>query len=593
MAGRPVGPGRVPGRNRWSVAPVVGFMCLPAKVCRPAVVTIAVKSTENSIPETTQASGAFNAVMPSGSGVRDSLWRSLKFFGIYRAVVALMFLAILATAGSTGQIAAQDPVLFLRVNSLYLLLALVFLVTMQRVKRGFDYQLSIQVASDILFLTLLMYASGGARSGIAFMLVVVVAGAGLVGQGRLTLFYAALATLAVLLEQSVRTIRFGTEAEEFVRVGLTSIGFFATALIAQSLGRRVIANERLAEQRGSELAEQIRINQQVIRDMDDGVLVVDSRGRVRLCNPRAEQLLGCEGVTGECLGTLSPSLAERVSTRGDPEGAIDVLRLSIRGRTLQARLVSPRLDGNTLIYLQDIDKLQNEARQSKLAALGRLTANIAHEIRNPLAAVSHASELLAEEQRADARQRLVRIIMDNAGRLNRLVGEVLEVGRRDRSHPEAVDLADFLQGFVDEYAVYAPASRQRIALEVTAGGTIWFDRAHLHRVIENLVTNALRYATLAPDAVRIRVDWPTAARVELHVIDDGPGIAESERGKVFEPFYTTHGSGTGLGLYIARELCEANGASLDLADEAAGTHFRISGRGGACQSASSGETGTS
>lgn len=530
--------------------------------------------------------------MSPGSGVSDSLWRSLTFFGIYRAVVALMFLAIFAMAGSTGQIAAQDPVLFLRADSLYLLSAVVFLVTMRRVKRGFDLQLSIQVASDILFLTLLMYASGGARSGIAFMLVVVVAGAGLVGQGRMTLFYAALATLAVLLEQSVRTIRFGTEAEEFVRVGLTSIGFFATALIAQSLGRRVIANERLAEQRGAELAEQIRINQQVIRDMDDGVLVVDSHGRVRLCNPRAEQLLGREGVTGEGLETLSKPLAERLPGRRDPDRTIDVLPLSIRGRTLQARLVYPRQDGNTLIYLQDIDKLQNEARQSKLAALGRLTANIAHEIRNPLAAVSHASELLAEEQRADARQRLVRIIMDNTGRINRLVGEVLEVGRRDRAHPEAVDLADFLGCFIDEYAVHAPESGQRLALELNAGGTIWFDRAHLHRVIDNLVTNALRYATQAPGAVTIRVHQPNAARVELHVIDDGPGIPEVERGKVFEPFYTTHGSGTGLGLYIARELCEANGASLDLADGAAGTHFRITGRGSACQSASSGETGT-
>jgi len=552
-------------------------------------VTTAVKNTEDSISTATPASASIPFAKPSGGGVSDSLWRSLKYFGIYRAVVALVFQAIFIMAGGTGQIATQDPGLFLWTDVLYLFSAVVFLAIMQRVERGFDLQLSIQVAIDILFLTLLMYASGGARSGIAFMLVVVVAGAGLVGQGRLTLFYAALATLAVLVEHSIRVVRFSADVEEFVRVGLTSIGFFAIALIAQLLGRRVISNERLAEQRGAELADQVRINQQVIRDMDDGVLVVDSGGRVRLCNPRAEQLFGRAGLAGESLAALSRPLAEHVAGRRGTVDAVDLLRLVIKGKTLQVRLASPQQDGNTLIYLQDIDQLQYEARQTKLAALGRLTANIAHEIRNPLAAVSHASELLAEEQRADGRQRLVRIIMDNTGRLNRLVGEVLELGRRDRAQPEAVDLVDFLRYFIDEYALHAPESRQRISLDVSAGGSIWFDRAHLHRVIDNLVTNSLRYASTAPGAVRISANWPTSASVELHVTDDGPGIVESERSKVFEPFFTTHGSGTGLGLYIARELCEANDASLDLVGEGPGAHFRISGRGGACQSVSSGE----
>ena len=163
-----------------------------------------------------------------------------------------------------------------------------------------------------------MYASGGARSGIAFMIVVVVAGAGLVGQGRLTLFYAALAALAVLAEQSFRLLRFAGNAEDFFRTGLTSVGFFATALIAQMLARRAVASERLARQRGAELQDQVRINRQVIRDMEDGVLVVDTSGRVRLNNPRAETLLGLtEAGRPESLSlkTYAPVLAEYLTSK--------------------------------------------------------------------------------------------------------------------------------------------------------------------------------------------------------------------------------------------------------------------------------------
>jgi two-component system, NtrC family, sensor histidine kinase PilS len=523
-------------------------------------------------------------------GVSDSLWRSLRYFGVYRVGVAMVFLAVFLLTGGTANLASQDPSLFLWANASYLIVASAFMFAMQRSERAFGVQLSIQVACDILFLTLLMYASGGARSGIAFMLVVVVAGAGLVGQGRMTLFYAAIATLAVLLEHSVRIIRFNADVEDFVRVALTSIGFFATALIAQLLARRVLANERLAQQRGVELAEQVRITRQVIHDMEDGVLVVNAEGRVRLHNPRAEVLLGLERFADDRLAAISQKLAEHVASRRQGREAVDLLRLAINGRSLQVRLLSPENDGNTLIYLQDIDQIQNEARQQKLAALGRLTANIAHEIRNPLAAVSHAAELLADEQRLESRQRLVRIIVDNTGRLNRLVGEVLELGRRDRAQPEAIHLADFLQYFLDEYSLHAPESRQRINVAVTQDDIVCFDRSHLHRVLENLITNALRYASSDAGAVQVKVEVPAPKSVVLHIIDDGPGIAEAERGKVFEPFFTTHGSGTGLGLYIARELCEANGASLELVEAVGGAHFRIVARGGACPQSSNVET---
>lgn len=525
---------------------------------------------------------AYQTMLPEGIPT-DSFWRSLRYFGVYRLVVAAVFLVAFLSAGGRANLAAQDPSLFLWVDSFYLLMAVAFLFTLERFPRRFNLQLSIQVAVDIVALTVLMYASGGTKSGIAFMLVVVVAAAGLVGQGRLTLFYAALATVAVLIEQSLRLVWHGAEAEDFLRTGLTSIGFFATALIAQLAARRVIANENLARQRGRELADQVRINQQVIEDMDDGVLVVDSAGQVRLHNPQAEVLLALDQPTSTDLAAYSPALAEHLRRRQSKAETAEILRLPAAGKTLLVRLLPPTGDsGDTLIYLQDFGRAQAQAQQIKLAALGRLTANIAHEIRNPLASISHAAELLADEQRADTRARLVRIIGDNSQRLNRLVGEILELGRRDRAQQETIELAAFLRQFVEEYALNDMATQARIRLVADESAMVCFDRSHLHRVLENLVTNALRYASATEGAVTISIQSVSPARLELHIIDDGPGIAEADRGKVFEPFFTTRGSGTGLGLYIARELCDANDAQLELVDDSAGAHFRITAKGGVC-----------
>lgn len=520
--------------------------------------------------------------LPEKAG--EAHWRSLRYFGVYRVLVAAVFFVVFLATGGQANLASQDPSLFLWVDSVYLIAAFVFLLAMQRFERAFNLQLSLQVACDVLVLTLMMYASGGARSGIAFMIVVVVAGAGLVGQGRLTLFYAALAALAVLAEQSFRQLRFAGTADDFFRTGLTSIGFFATALIAQMLARRAVANERLALQRGAELQDQVRINRQVIRDMDDGVLVVDTSGRVRLNNPRAEVLLGLtetERSEPLMLKVQAPMLADYLAQqRRVVTETSDVLRLP-GSRPLLIRRLPPERDGDTLVYLRDMGKAHEHAQQVKLAALGRLTANIAHEIRNPLAAISHAAELLVDEQRADPRRRLLRIIGDNCLRLNRLVGEVLELGRRDRAQPESIHLRVFLGQFVEEYSFHDHEAGRRLRLVMGDDAMMSFDRSHLHRVLVNLVSNALRYASDAEGAVKIKAGTSQDGRTEVHVLDYGPGITEDDQAKIFEPFFTTRGSGTGLGLYIARELCDSNDADLDLVrglGESSGAHFRIAAR---------------
>ncbi len=518
---------------------------------------------------------------PGISQLPDSFWSSLRYFSIYRLIVAGVFFFAAAFYGGTPNLGSLDIRMFRWVGAGYLLAAIGFLWVVNSVRRAFNLQLTVQVVLDVLALTALMYSSGGAASGIGVMIFVVLAGAGLVGQGRMTLFYAAVATLAVLIEQAYHFVRIEDDLGGFFRTGLTSIGFFGTAIIARLLARRVVANEALARQRGIELANQWQINQRVIRDMQDGVLVVDADGRVRQHNPQAEILFDVRPGEGADLASFSVALAEKFSSwSASPVETETLIRVAGSHRVLRARLLPPGEGESALIYLEDMGRVQAQAQQLKLAALGRLTANLAHEIRNPLSAISHAAELLVDEERGEGQIRLIRIIGDNTQRLNRLVGEVLELGRRDRAEPERIRLAAYLRQFVDEYAINDPGARGRVLIEADADVTIVFDRAHFHRVLWNLLVNALRHASQAPGAVRLSVlRKPGGGSVELHVVDDGPGIGESLRGQVFEPFFTTHGSGTGLGLYIARELCEANDAQIDLVESPSGAHFRILAKG--------------
>ena len=523
-------------------------------------------------------------LLPADPDASDSFWRSLRFFTIYRLSIAALFLVAAAAFGDTISLGTQDARLFGRVAAVYLLLAVGFLAVLLRRPRRFNLQLSVQVAVDVAALTLMMFASGGQKSGIAMLLLVVVAGAALVGQGRMTLFYAALASVAMLLEESWRALAMEVDPADFVRTGIICIAFFATAIIARLLAQRVVANETLARERGRELNDQLRISERIIRDMEDGVLVVDGDGRVRLLNPRAQALLGIEAATGTELTTLSSALADRYRMWSEqPVEMVEMLRQE-DGCLLRVRYMpSAELGGHALIYLEDMERVQSQAQQLKLAALGRLTANMAHEIRNPLAAISHAAELLAEEDRDPLHTRLAQIIHDNTRRLNRLVTEVLELGRRDRAQPETLRWQAFLSGFLEELALHdASVSRRLQVGEVDV--ELRFDRGHLYRVLWNLMGNALRHASAADRAVRLEARAAAApGRVELHVVDDGPGVDAAQRNQVFEPFFTTHGAGTGLGLYIARELCEASGATLELLDDSPGAHFRITAEGLVCQ----------
>jgi two-component system sensor histidine kinase PilS (NtrC family) len=222
-------------------------------------------------------------------------------------------------------------------------------------------------------------------------------------------------------------------------------------------------------------------------------------------------------------------------------------------------------------------RIQAQLQQLKLAALGRLTANIAHEIRNPLSAINHAAELLEEEQlENNTNPRLVRIICDNTQRLNKIVQDVLQLNRRNIANPDIVDVREFVQKFLEDFCQTEKINKDMFMLNSPGNHLIRFDRDHLHQILWNLCRNAARHCRQQTGSVRIELSAEVNENnVYLDIIDDGPGVGLQQVKKIFEPFFTTATGGTGLGLYIARELCETNHASLGYIDNSGCGHFRI------------------
>ena len=509
-------------------------------------------------------------------------WKTLHYFGLYRLCIAILLFASTQFQTAPFSLLSQDRSPYqTAITGIYLLATAASLAALRLYRKHFNRQLSIQVLLDVLVITLLSYTGGGIGSGLGIMLLVTLTGAGLVGQGRLVLFYAAMATLGMLGEQLLRSLGEGLGAVDFFQTGLFCASFFAVAISARLLADRVITNEELARKRGEELRNQTIISQHIIEEMQDGVLVLDREGRVRQHNPRIEQLLGLGDPKERKLASYSTELAQSFmnwSLHGRDEPVM--VRAPASGMHLRARFISTESsNGDVLVLLEDLGRLQEQARQLKLAALGRLTANIAHEIRNPQSAIKHAGELLREESTTPSNDRLLRIVLDNAQRVERIVSDVLELGRRDRAHREQIDLRQALPLFVDEFMIKEEVPAGVVDIDISGRAVIVFDRSHFHQVLWNLVGNALRHSLRKTGSIRLLVrDSGRDSRVDLHVIDDGKGVDESFREQIFEPFFTTHSRGTGLGLYIARELCDANGAQLELLGNQAGADFCISGR---------------
>jgi two-component system sensor histidine kinase PilS (NtrC family) len=514
----------------------------------------------------------------------DAFWRSLFYFNVYRLSAAMVLLAAVVTLGDDIPFGSNSRHAYLYADVSYIFFSLLAFAAILPRRPYFTIQLTVHICADIFFLTVLMHASGGIGSGLGLLLLVSLAAVGLISRGRLTLFFAALATIAVLAEQTYQIVFLTGSTAQYAQAGLLSIGFFATGWLAHSLAKRAVAIEAIVAQREVDLANLAQVNQLVIQDMQDGVVVVDERGVIRQINSRAEAILGPLSRSHReiLLQDYAPTLAARLGQwRRDPgSSGFDPLRTVQTHKPTAARFVQAGISRNVgvVIFLEDLTRVQQQAQQLKLASLGRLTANIAHEIRNPLSAINHATELLLEDTalRSPSHARMLQIIHDNTQRLDRMVQDVLKLNRRDRAVRESFDLREYLETFTAEFCEIEKVPVNTIRLEAQIEATISFDRSHLNQIMWNLCRNALRYCQKKSGSITVSVrPGPRQGTVELNVIDDGMGVAESLRAHLFEPFFTTASSGTGLGLYIAREICEANGAALDYVERPVGAQFSL------------------
>ena len=568
---------------------------------KPAPISLAAQSDLDKLtnpvklatPSTTLAA-SFNAVLIPVLGDHNlalaALWRSLRAFCIYRLVIALI-LAITYWGFHRFQIiGATSSLMAASVIAIYFVVSLSLLAAAQMRFPSAGVHLTAQVVADVVGMTLLMHASGGTRSGIGLLLLITLAAAGLVSRGRMAFFHAALAALAVLFEQSWQLLYQDGNVGDFVPSGLLAATFFVVAGLGHTLAKYASGAEKIAEARGVDLANLAQINELVIRDMQDGFVVVDESGMIRQHNPQSETMVGgLHDATGRSLADAAPQIAVLLGHwQRDQARIFPMMRDAITQKDYQVRFVAigEKRPSPTVVFIEDAGRIRVQAQQMKLVALGRLTASIAHEIRNPLSSINHASELLKEDvDRNESDQRLLTIIQQNAHRLDRMVQEVLYLNRRDRAHPEPIDVAAYLAQFLRDFCANEKVDQSIVSLGIETPRRLVFDRSHLDQVLWNLMRNACRHGSGQVGSVQLTVrNAASAETMWLVVADDGPGVAIEAMPHLFEPFFTTDSQGTGLGLYIARELAEVNGAQIeymanDIFAAGRGACFRITVKG--------------
>lgn len=508
------------------------------------------------------------------------LWRSLYFFNIYRLLLGSLLLTLVWALGNNQLLGSRNLPLFYEANIGYIVLSLLTLVLIRLQRPTFNLQLGIQIGTDIVCIVLMSYASGGASSNLAVLLLVSLAAAGLICRGRITLFFAALASIAVLLEHSYSVLTQDASGTQYMQAGLLSTAYFAIAWVAHRLSKYAVASEKLAALRGVDLSYLAEANRLVIQDMPDGVLLVDERGVVRQSNPGAARLLGYafSGDRTETLNACSPLLDALYGVwRQSRTNRDEVLNLPGTHSAVRVRFLPVQREGfgGAVVLLEDMQRAQAQAQQVKLAALGRLTANIAHEVRNPLSSISYAAELLQEGEQIHGQTRLFNIILDNASRLNSIVLDVLQLNRRDRVQKVSFNLAEQLPNFVDKLQHSESFAPGIIEIDVSPTCMVSFDRGHFDQVLWNLCRNALGHCQRQAGSVKLHAQCYEGGRMVLEVCNDGATIPIDLVQRLFEPFFTTSVGGTGLGLYIARELCEANGSQLEYRPREGNTCFRI------------------
>lgn len=513
------------------------------------------------------------------------LWRTLRWLSLYRISLASIFLFIPVLMGESSALGSYNYQLYLTVSVSYFILAIFTVFAAFAKKTSITTQIDAFIFADIFAILFFMHASGGVESGIAILLIVSVASGALLSEGRIAFSFAAVASFLVLGEQTYRVLSEAASSGLYLQAGLLGVSLFVTALVANVIARQLKYSNKIALQRGIDLQNMSKLNEYIIQRMESGVVVVDERNRLRLINEAGRYLLGLPGEVGmQPLNEISTDLEQELeSWRANAKKESKTFRVtgSVAVFPRFSQMMMRDYDG-TLILLEDTSMLDQQAQTLKMTAMGRLTASIAHEIRNPLGAISHAGQLLEESPNLDsADKRLTQIIREQSVRMNTIIENVMQLSRRDQAAPEQIHLKAWLTEFIQEFVKSQKVDISDIGIHVSPEDVeVYMDASHLHQIIFNLCQNAIRYGKGGSRKKILELnagDAGDAQGVFLDVMDNGPGIEPEMSRQIFEPFFTTAGKGTGLGLYIARELAEANQAHLDyIPVPTGGSCFRIS-----------------
>ena len=505
----------------------------------------------------------------------------IKIYLYSRTVLALLLGGMFFLSIPTPIWGARHPELYLWTSAAYLSVCFFTLIISPPNKLEYSFnRIGVFLVTDVLAVLVLIHASGGIESGLGYLLLIFAAMAGILIRGQLGIAFAAMISLLVIGESVyLLQIKEG-DSKTIVSAGFLGFLLFSTAFAFQALSEKV-RTSHLEAQTQARFAEHLqKLAQAIVTRMRTGIIVIGPEARLELINESALQLLGMDknshqvNVAIEDVPPLK-SLAQywQVDAAGSPTQIV-----SLRGG-VQARLSVSNLDlgdhSRTVVYLEDHRVMTQQAQQLKLASLGRLTASIAHEIRNPLGAISHAAQLLAESPDiVAADKRLTEIIHQHSHRVNQIVESTLALSRRKEPRPETLDLKLWLPRFITQYRA---GQAIQIELDISDGNHLTkMDPTHLSQVVTNLLDNGVRYSRAKTGEAKVVVCLRNTHNDDtsyLEVIDFGVGIGKDHVDHIFDPFYTTEEQGSGLGLYICKELCEINQASL---------HYRRAASGGSC-----------
>lgn len=493
-------------------------------------------------------------------------WQLLSIYYIYRFILACSFevLLFIRTGSPMVLFTAHDGALYTYSSLAYLLLTLIFGFLIFWRILGYSVLVQLLIFSDIILLTLLMHGSGGITSGVGILLAISVAAGGLLVGGRCAVVFAAIASISILGAEIYAAQMNFLDKANYTYAGMLGATYFAIALLSVVLARRSEQMLKLADQQQHTIIQLEELNQYIIQNLQSGIIITDERQTIQMANQAALRLTNLVDMPGNLLEISAPLSKAFKDWLLAPERDVAMLQIA-KDVEIKCRFMAlpTHMHAFFLVLLEDIALYNQRLQQSKLASLGRLTASIAHEIRNPLGAISHAGQLLSESpQLSELDRRLTNIIEANSTRVNRIIEDILNLSRRTDSAREKINLVDWMKDYLGNFALENGLAVSPFSLSINSMPSWAFiDPAHLKQIMDNLCQNALRYGQPEKGEIQIRIHNSRYGPC-IEVADNGPGISPEHQKQLFEPFFTTSSGGTGLGLYISRELAELNRAKL-------------------------------